>query len=315
MKEKIREKDVVTFTVGLILGILVMLLFYPDRIVELKNGEQVAIEIGDNKITADDMFIGLKEKYSINELIEIIDKTILEGKYDLNEDDYKSIDEMAKNYIEYYESLYQMSEEDFLKGNGFESLEEFKKYLELDYMRNEYYLDDLKDEEVEDYYNNKVFSPVKVEHILVKITSDLKDEDAKSKATEILNKYKSGVSWEEVKTQYKNDIVTESFNVEFDSSLEEAFSKAALGMEDDSVSTDLVKTSYGYHIINRLGTEEKPSLESINDRVRTAILNERVAEDKNYYQKTLIKMREDAKVDIKDTELKKVYEKYLKQYE
>lgn len=314
MKEKIKERDVIEFTIGVILGILIMILFYPDRIVELKNGEQVAIEIGEKRITADDMFIGLKEKYSINEIVESVDKIILEEKYTLNEEDYKSIDEMAENYIEYYNSLYQMSEEDFLKGNGFESLDEFKKYLELDYLRNKFYKDNLSDDEVNKYYNEEVYNPVKVEHILVKITSDMKDEDAKVKAEEILDKIKNGTSWSDLKTEYKDVIVTEELDVEFDKSYEEAFTNAVLGMQDETISNDLVKTSYGYHIINRLSSSEKPSLESINDRVRTAIVSEKVSADKNYYQKMLIKMREDANLDIKDTELKKVYEKYLNQY-
>ncbi len=318
MKEKLKkmnEKDIIVFAVGIILGVLIMLLFYPDRIVELKDGEQVAVSVGEKNITADDLYYKLKEAYSINALVEVIDKTILENKYQLGEEDDKSIEEMADSYLSYYQSTYQMSEEDFLKNQGFETKKDFIEYLRLDYMRNKYYKDSLSDDEVKDYYEKEVFGPVKVEHILVKISSDLSDANAKTKAQEILDKIKNGTSWEDAKNQYKDSIVNENFTVQFDSSLEESFFNAVKGMQDNTISSGLVKTSYGYHIINRISSEEKPTLESINNQVRTAMVSVKQKEDKNYYQKTLIKMREEAKTEIKDTELKKVYQKYTKMYE
>ena len=48
----------------LLIGILVMLLFYPDRIAELKNGEQVAIKLNKTNITADKLYTDLKNKYA-----------------------------------------------------------------------------------------------------------------------------------------------------------------------------------------------------------------------------------------------------------
>lgn len=66
-----------------------------------------------------------------------------------------------------------------------------------------------------------------MEHILVKTSSSVTKDEAKATAEKILKALKGGSSWEEVKTKYKDDITTENFTVEFDSSLEENFVKAA----------------------------------------------------------------------------------------
>jgi len=132
IKEKIKnieKEQIIIFIVGLAIGLLTMIIFYPDRIAELKNGEQVAIKFKDANLTADKLYTDLKEKYAINSMLELIDKTILEPKYELNDEDLKSIEESAKSYISYYESAYGMTEEQFLERNGFETFEEFATFF------------------------------------------------------------------------------------------------------------------------------------------------------------------------------------------
>ena len=302
----------------LLIGILVMLLFYPDRIAELKNGEQVAIKLDKTNITADKLYTDLKSKYAKYELLDIIDSTILYNKYEMTDEDQETIKSKADEYIKYYEENYQMTKEDFLSKNNFESYEEFVEYLKLDYLRQKYYDEYLtgliSEDDIKKYYDEDVIAPFTVEHILVKTGSDNKEEKEEL-AIEILDKLKDGEEWNDLKKEYEDDIVTEEFDIEFDSNLEDEFINAAKKLSDGEYTGSLVTTNYGYHIILRKETKEIPELDEIKARILTVLKTNYVNENKNVYEKSLIKLREDSGLNIKDTELAKVYDKYKKDYE
>lgn len=312
---KITTERVVIFGVGLFLGLLIMMFFFPDRIAVLKSGEQVAIEVGKYNITADDLYNRLKELNSVSVVMEKVDRLILEDMYTLSDEDRKSIESTAQSYISSAQQAYQITEEEFLKNNNFNSKEEFLKYMELDYLRSTYFKENVSTkEDVEKFYNERVYGTINTEHILVK-TEDMSDGDAKSKATEILEKLKSGVSWDDLKNQYSGVIVTESVPVEFDSNLESAYKNEAESLSNNSYSSSLVKTSYGYHIIYRKETDGKGSLESVKSRIQSVLASEAQNNDSSIYGKVLVEMRKNAKMDIKDTEIKKVYEDYINSLE
>lgn len=299
-----------------LIGILVMLLFYPSRITKLKNGEEIAIETDKTNISADDFYNNLKKNYAKYALLEIVDRTILDNIYEFTSDMQSDIDDKAEEYISYYEENYSMSEEDFLSNNGFDSLNDFKEYLKLDYLRQEYYSDYLEskvsNEDIEEYYNSNVYAPFNVEHILVS-TSSMSDSDASDKINEILSDLNNGKSWDEVKEDYESDITVENFDVEFDSNYEDTFKTSAENLSDGEYS-GIVETSYGYHIIYRISTSEKESLDSVKSRILTILKSEYEDNNENAYEISLIEMREYYGLDIKDTELKKVYNTYIKDY-
>lgn len=316
---KVNKDELLKMLSSFILGVLLMLLFYPDRIAKLENGEEVAIKIGDKNITADAMYTKLKEKYAIYELLDIVDSNILYDMYELTEEDNEEIENRADNYIRYYEENYNISEEEFLENNGFANLNEFKKYLELDHLRKKYYDEyltkQISEEEIEDYYDEEVFAPFNIEHILVKISNDVTDEDAKEKAQEILDRLDDGEDWEDLKEEYEDEIINEAFKVDFDSNLEDEFKTTAIKLKDGKYSTSLVKTNYGYHIIYRVETLETPEYDEVKERILEVLKNKYAKENENVYEKSMIIMREEAKMEIKDTELNEVYKKYTKDYD
>jgi len=148
----------------------------------------------------------------------------------------------------------------FLERSGFESKEDFREYLELDYKRNKYYeeymLGSITDDEVNSYYNDNVFGTINTEHILVQSEKS----NAEEKAQEILDKLKNGASWGDLKNEYKNDIITEVVPIDFDSNLESAYKTEAENLKNESYSSSLVKTAYGYHIVYRIKNDEKAIL-------------------------------------------------------
>lgn len=317
--KKLKKEEWLRMGGCFLLGILIMLLFYPDRIAKLKNGEEIAINIGKKNITADTMYDKLKEKYAIYELIDVIDSSILYDKYEITDEDKTSLKEQADEYINYYKENYQMTEEEFLSNNNFDSYDDFTEYLELDYLRQKYYdeylTSKISEDDINEYYEENVYAPFNVEHILVKVSDSVTDDDAKSLANEILDKLNDGEEWDDLKDEYESDITTEKFDIEFDSSLESTFKEEAEKLSDGEYTKELVKTSYGYHIIKRIETKDKEKLSSVKDRILTVLKSNYTSENKNVYEKSLIELREESKLDIKDTTLKKLYNNYIKDYE
>lgn len=319
IKKYINKERAGILITGILLGILVMLIFYPERIAKLKNGEYEIATVGKESITSDDLYINLKKHYAAQSLLDLIDSAILDKKYEtLEKNEQEQIDTGVTNYLTRYMESYNKTEKEVLEMLGFETKEEFADFMTLDFKRDkaykEYIKEQLTEEEIENFYKNDVFGDATVKHILVKISSEVNDEKAKEKATEILNKLKSGSSWDDLKNEYKSDITEEEFTVSYYDNLEEEFLKAVSKLEDGKYTTSLVKTSYGYHIIYKESSKEKPALNETMTKLKTALTNKKIKEETNIYEKTLIKIREENKLKIKDTELKKAYEKYTEKF-
>ena len=147
--------------------------------------------------------------------------------------------------------------------------------------------------------------------MLVEVNEDMSDEDAKAKAEEIIKKLNDGATWEEVKEEYKDDVTFEDLKyVAFNANYESEFIDALVKLKENSYTKEPVKTTYGYHIIYRLDQKEKASLEDLKDSIIEQLTDKMDEEDPNLYNKTMIKMREDAKIDFKDTVMKEKYEIY-----
>jgi len=323
MKEKlknIKKEQVMLVLIGLLLGILIMLIFYPERIAKLKNSEERVAKVSEGEITANDIYEELKDKYASSVLLDLIDSAILNDKYkELTKEEQEELNTNIENYIKQYSEYYSLSEDDVIKKIGFESKTEFTTYMELDYKRNKYFknyvANNLTDEEIQDYYDNNVFADSNIEHILVKVGT-LSETDAQEKAQEILDKLNDGASWIEVKAEYADIITNEEFNISFDSNIEANFLKGVYGLEEGTYSKQLIRTSYGYHIIYRKEIiKEKESLKELKTRIKDVLVNKKRSEDSKLYERVMIEMRKDSKLKISDTKLEKSYKEYIKSYE
>lgn len=322
--EKIDEnRKTIYLTVGcLLVGFLIGMLVYGTKIATLKDGTQPIVSIDGLTITADDLYTDLKDKYSTNALnlvLEKIDNKVLSKMYKDDDEMEDSIKETSEYYLNMYKKNYGYTEEQFLSAYGFADMDAFYESLRLDYRRNKYYEEYVKksvtDSEINDYYTNKVFGDIDSKHILVAISDSVKDEDAKAKAQEIIDKLNSGSTFDEVKEEYKDSITYEELGYQaFDANLEEAYMTALKGLKDNEYSKEPVKTSYGYHIIYRLGQKDKAELKDVKDRVVAAVVKEKEAADSNLYYKALFKMRENANIKFSDTKISDYYENLKKQY-
>lgn len=307
---------------GVLTTVLVVILIWPDRIAKLENGLEPVASIDGLTVTAEDLYEDMKEIYSVNNLLDIIDNKILEEKYPETDEMNTELNDQAENYYNMYNQYYGYSKEEFLTKSGFGSERAFIEYLRLQYRRTQYTDDYIKeqitDKEIEKYYEDKVYGDINTKHILVKVSSSATDEEkkeAENLAKEIITKLNEGKSFDEVKDEYKDKITYEELGYKaYNASLESAYMEAMQKLENNSYTKEPVQTSYGYHVIYRIDQKEKPALKDVKEEIITSLVSEHKSKDTSVQYKALEKMREDAKLKFTDTVLEKKYETYKSQY-
>ena len=307
---------------GVLATVLVVILIWPDRIAKLENGLEPVASIDGLTVTAEDLYEDMKEIYSVNNLLDIIDNKILEEKYPETDEMNTELNDQAEKYYNMYNQYYGYSKEEFLTKSGFGSERAFIEYLRLQYRRTQYTDDYIKeqitDKEIEKYYEDKVYGDINTKHILVKVSSSATDEEkkeAENLAKEIITKLNEGKSFDEVKDEYKDKITYEELGYKaYNASLESAYMEAMQKLENNSYTKEPVQTSYGYHVIYRIDQKEKPAPKDVKEEIITSLVSEHKSKDTSVQYKALDKMREDAKLKFTDTVLEKKYETYKSQY-
>ena len=316
------RNSIILFVVGfLIATLLFRCILWPDRIATLKDGTQPIVNIGDESITANELYESLKESYSIESLLNLIDDVILTNMYEEDEQMKEEIQSTAEYYYSMYEQSYGYTKEQFLEAYGFQDEESFLESLTLDYRRNKYYEDYalglVTDDEIEKYYEEDVFGDVDSKHILVSIDEEngLSDEEAKKLAQEIIAKLDSGTSWDDVISEYKDQIIDEELGYQaFNANLDSAYLEECKNLEVGTYSKSPVLSSYGYHIVYKIDQKDKPELDSVKEEVREVLADEKKNDDENLYYKALIHMREEANIEFFDTKFNDAYNEYISSF-
>lgn len=311
---------IIAFIIGVAITALIARIIWPDRIATLKDGTEPVATIDGTVITANELYEEMKNYYNVSQLLENVDKIILEKLYPEDDEMKEEVNSNAEYYLNIYKSSYGYTQEQFLEYNGFNNYDEFLDYLRLDYRRSKYTEDYIKenltDKEIEKYYNDNVFGAINCQHILVQTSDSVDDETAKNKVQEIIDKLNNGTSWEDVQTEYKDDITFEDLGYqEWNANLESTFMDALKALDDNSYSKEPVQTSYGYHVIYRLDQKEKPTLEDEKDKIIDELIETKKSEDDNIQNKALISLRKDKELTFSDTVMEEKYKKYCKNYE
>lgn len=301
--------------IGLGIGIIITLSFYPERIALLEDGTQVVATNDKGMITADSLYESMKEEYAISALLNAIDTQILTNIYTITEDMEKEIKDTAEYYINMYNTYYDYSEEEFLTSNGFENKQDFLGYLTTDYLRNVYYEEYLKeqitDKQIEKYYKNNVYGDIETKYIAVE--TDLNDSEGIIE--KILKKLKNGSSYEDIIEEYEKNIVCQDLEYQsWNASLDEEYKNALLKLDENSYSKEYITTDYGYTIIFRGKQQNKKSLEEERENIIATLVTELKESDENLYYKSLINMRENNNLIFLDTDLNRKYKAYCNQF-
>lgn len=300
---------------------------------KLKNGEELVAKVDNYKISADDLYSEMKEKYAVKTLIDNIDHQLLDTTYKTDETETKAIENQIEEIKKTYGSNDQIFEQIIKQVYNVESVDELKAMLSLDYKRDLAIKDYIKekvvtDEEVTTYYDTKVIGDVKASHILIKSnakdsdseeTKTKKENEAKKKAEEIIKKLDNGEDFAKLAKKYSDDKGTASkggnlgyFNMDDD--FEENFVSAAAALKKGAYSKEPVKTKYGYEIILKVDEKDKKKKDDLESTIRQTLADEKIKEDSSTttYYKRLRDWRESKGLKFEDKELKKMYDKYMK---
>ena len=297
---------------------------------ELKDNNTV-VKTDEGKITADQLYESLRDKYGISVLVDMIDHQLFDEKYETDETEEETINAQ----IEQMKSQYNNDEEAFQAAItqylGVEDEDELRDMLSLEYKRNlaieEHVKNSVTDDEIQKYYDDEVIGDMKVRHILIKpeTTDDMSTEEqteaeekAKKEAEDLIKKLDDGADFEDLAKEYSDDTGSASdgglidyFNK--DDNMDEAFLNASIDLEEGKYTEEPVQSSFGYHIILKLDQKKKPKLNKVKNDIIETLAEEKLNEDAALRYNALIEIREEAGIKFNDDSLKKDYDELMQQ--
>ena len=292
---------------------------------ELKGGEDELVTFKDSKlnISTNDLYEKLKDKYGINFLIDMIDTNILNKEYEDSDSINDYVDIQVNSLRNYYKT-----ETEFLKyinNYGYKNVDELKEYFKLNYKRNLAVKDYLKtlisDDDITNYYNDKVTGDIEAKHILVEVkttdsmTEDEKrttKEDALKKAKEAITKLNEGKTFEEVSKEYSDDDATKnnggSMGFVNTLDLDDVTRQELTKLEIGKYSTEPLETEYGYEIFLKVSVKDKPKLKEVKTHIIETLTDEKLTKDSKLQYKAMEYIRDKYEFSIKDEDLEIYYE-------
>lgn len=294
---------------------------------DLKNGAKVAVSVDSGKFTASEYYDEIKTD-NISKLVNMIDKSIFEKKYKKSNEEDEAVKKQINQIKQYYgkdESTYKNVLQSYF---GVESESELEDSLRLEYKKNlavkDYIKKNIKDDEIQKYYNENIYGQVKASHILIssKVKDNATDEEktkaenkAKKKAEKIIKQLNEGADFKELAKKYSSDDATASnggdlgyFNLD---DMTEEFSNAVKKLNKDEYTKEPVKTTYGYHIILKTGEKDKPKLKKVKSDIINKLTEQKLNNSKTLYYETLMDIRNENGIKWNDDTLKKAYEDYM----
>lgn len=295
---------------------------------KLKNGEEVVAKLKGKTITANDLYNELKSQGGETVLVKMIDNYIIEKEI---KDDSEA-KEYAENYLNQLKSYYENQGQDFasvITSYGFANEKALLDSLISDYQKQKvaekYIAKNLSEDEINAYYEKEIFGEQTVRHILIKpdTTEEMTEDEiteaeanALKEAKKIIKKLKNGEDFEELAKKYSDDEGTKEDGGLFadftKEGVDSAFWKASYKLENEKYTEEPVKSSFGYHVILKVSSNEKPKLDDVIDDIKDTLVQEKIASDSNIVNKTWTSIRESYKLEISDSDLNKAYKKSTK---
>ena len=294
------------------------------KVPQLKNGEEVFLQVDGKNVSANDVYEDLKVKYARDSIIETIDKIILEKKYKEDDDLKKYVDAQIDTFIQQY------GEEGFKQALAQSNLTEndLRASIALDYRRNlaveDYVKEQITDKEINDYYEKEVRGDIKASHILIKPdTTDESTEEEKekaekealAKAKDIIKRLDAGEKFEDLAKELSDDEGSKADGGDLgyfsNGTMVDEFEDAVVKLEKGKYSKEPVKSQFGYHIILKVAQKDKPKLKEVKDEVIDTLVTNKLSNDATLRYKALYEVRKEAGLEIHDDEIKKQYENYM----
>lgn len=300
---------------------------------ELKKGEKVVAKVSDYKVTADDLYNEMKDKYAIKILIDKIDHELMDTKFKTDDKEEENIDNQIKQLKESYGIKEDGDLDSIIKQvYGLENEKELRNMLSLNYKRDlaikDYVANKVvTDEEVTEYYDANIIGEVEVKHILITSNAneedsdevkEQKEEEAKKKAEDIIKKLDNGESFDSLAKKYSDDKATAAKGGKigkFSSTdnLEASIVQALASLKKGKYTKEPVKTTYGYEIVLKVSEKDKKEKADIEKDIRNTIAQDKIDSDNSSsaYYRRLKDFREANGLKFSDSSIEKLYNKYM----
>ena len=332
------QKKSIKRIIGISLGVL--LLGGCGKVSKLSNGDDAVVSFKDSKISANDLYNELKDKYALEALVNMTDRYILETEF---ADSVETAKDYAESAIKSMKEQYG-DESTLLQAiqyyTNYSTIEGYQEYIYLSYLHNQATLAYAKtlvsEKDIKKYYDKEVEGDIEASHILItsNVKSDATDDEktaaeaeAKSKAEEIINKLNTAKkNNEDIKEvfanlakEYSDDDSTKDnggslgrINKDTLSDAYDELVEALYNLKDGEYSTSVVVTELGYEVVYRSSSYEKDTLDNLKDSIIEKLANSIMEEEATISIDALDYYRKEYKMNIEDSELKKQYESYLK---
>ena len=326
-----RKEFVISIIVIIILVIMVVLLALCKRVPKLKNGEEVLASVKGLNVTADKFYTSLKNSYGTTDVMNQIDQFIADDYVKkFTKDDNKYIDQVVDYYKQYAE-YYGVSFEDFLSQyvgiSGVTSEKEFRAYVKKDYKKTlalkKYIGSTISEKELKKEYENNYKEKLTVRHILIEINDEVSEEDAKKQAEDLikqLDEVKDNADelekkFKELAYDNSNDSGTYEdgglFKDFSKSGVDEAFYNASKKLKKGEYTKEPVKSQYGYHVILKVSSKTT-KYKDVKETIKKDLAEKKLNEDATLQTTAWDELRKKYKLKINDSDVKKNYEKSLK---
>ncbi|MBC1725609.1 peptidylprolyl isomerase PrsA [Listeria seeligeri] len=259
-------------------------------------GSSAVVKTDAGNITQDDLYEAMKTTYGNEVVQQLTFEKILEDKYTVTE---KEVNAEYKKYEEQYGDSFEstLASSNLTKTSFKENI----KYNLLVQKATEANMD-VSDSTLKKYY--KTWQPdITVRHILVA------DE---ATAKEVQTKLKKGEKFTDLAKEYSTDTSTSSNGGLLDpfgtGEMDEAFEKAAYALEKTDDVSGIVKTSYGYHLIQLVKKTDKTTYAKDKAKVKEAYIQSQLTSEN--MTAALKKELKAANIDIKDSDLKDAFSDY-----
>lgn len=299
------------------------------KVPKLENGQDAVLTLNGSSISVDTLYNEMKDKYALSVLIDLMDKEILNKEYETDKEMKEDINEEINMMIKMYGNgdeakLLQQTASAW----GVSTREQLTDYLALQLKREkaieDYAKSIVKDDEIDKYYNDKIFGDISAKHILIApdVASDATDSDkataeaeALKLANEIITKLNNGEDFDTLAKEYSDDEGTKNNGGLLPDFVEgemvSEFEEAAKKLEVGKYTATPVKSQYGYHIILKVSQKEKPSKDTVKEDIIKKIAKNNINNDSTLQLTALVELRKKYDVKIEDDSLNTQYENYI----
>ena len=305
------------------------------RVPTTSKGEEILATVNGKTITADELYLSLKDSHGTDALINLIDTYIADKEVKITEENKKYVQEVVDYYKEYAE-YYKVDLATFLSSyvglNGITTEDEFFDYVLEDYKKTlavtNYIAEKASEDDLKEYYKENYSDKITVKHILIEVDDEAEDKDeadkeAYNKAVKLIKKLNDTSSkkldskFEELAEDNSDDTATysnggliEDFGKK---DVVEEFWEASEKLKDGEYTTKPVKSSYGYHIILKVSSTPVEKYKDVKDEVKTAYAESLLSKDSTLLVKKWDEIRKEYKLSIKDDYIKEAYKETIKE--